>query len=94
MNDERNSSQKIPSLYHYTTQDGLRGIIKSRSLWFTNIFYINDASEFNYIFKLVQEELNLKVQNVLRGLYKPDEYFIVEFLKYILNFSELAKHLT
>ena len=32
-------------LYHYTTMDGLKGIIASKSLWATKIQYLNDASE-------------------------------------------------
>jgi hypothetical protein len=34
-------------LYHYTSQDGLLGIISSASLWATNISYMNDATEFH-----------------------------------------------
>lgn len=44
-------------LFHYTTQAGLRGIIENRSLWFTNILFLNDATEFEYTFRMVQEEL-------------------------------------
>ncbi len=76
MNDEN-----IPPLYHYTTQDGLLGIINSRSLWFTNILYLNDASEFNYIFNLVQDELNLKAKNRLVNVLDPKYSLIVDFLK-------------
>jgi hypothetical protein len=94
MNDERNGSQKIPPLYHYTTQKGLLGIIDSRSLWFTNIFYLNDASEFKYIFKLVQDELNLKVQNALRGLIYQNEPLIIGFLKDTLKFVDLNEYVT
>jgi len=32
-------------LYHYTRLDGLLGIVKSKSLWASNIYYFNDASE-------------------------------------------------
>lgn len=32
-------------IYHYTTQDGLIGIIKESTLWATKIHYMNDASE-------------------------------------------------
>ena len=32
-------------LYHYTTQDGLIGILKENALWATKIHYMNDASE-------------------------------------------------
>jgi hypothetical protein len=44
-------------LYHYTTQEGLLGIIKRRCLWTTNIFYLNDSTEFNYALELVRADL-------------------------------------
>jgi hypothetical protein len=44
-------------LYHYTTQEGLLGIIKCRCLWTTNIFYLNDSTEFNYALELARGNL-------------------------------------
>jgi len=36
----------VPNIiYHYTTQEGLLGILKDGSLWTTKIHYLNDASE-------------------------------------------------
>jgi hypothetical protein len=32
-------------LYHYTSAEGLLGIIQSGELWATNVLYLNDASE-------------------------------------------------
>ena len=51
--------KKTLNLYHYTTQAGLYGIIDSQSLWFTDIFYLNDATEFQYTFDLVHDALDL-----------------------------------
>lgn len=39
-------------LYHYTSQAGLFRIIKSKSIWTTNILYQNDAREFFYSIEL------------------------------------------
>lgn len=36
----------IEKLYHYTTPEGLIGIITNRCLWATGIFYLNDSEEF------------------------------------------------
>lgn len=33
-------------LYHYTTPDGLIGIVENRTLWATDVFYLNDSKEF------------------------------------------------
>lgn len=35
-------------LYHYTSQDGLIGIIESKSIWASNIHYLNDSKEFQH----------------------------------------------
>ena len=50
---------KVPScpVYHYTSVDGFYGIITSRSIWATNILYLNDAAEFRYATQLAREEI-------------------------------------
>ncbi len=35
------------TIYHYTTYDGLLGILKEKALWATKIHYLNDASELS-----------------------------------------------
>jgi hypothetical protein len=45
-------------LYHYTSQDGLLGIIESRSLRATNISYMNDATEFDLSLGLLRDCLS------------------------------------
>ena len=32
-------------LHHYTTAEGLRGILKSKSLWASDLRFLNDRSE-------------------------------------------------
>jgi hypothetical protein len=44
-------------LYHYTTQPGLLGILKTDSLWATKIHYLNDTAEFELAFGLARELL-------------------------------------
>ena len=36
-----------PILYHYTSQDGLFGILESKSIWASKIQYLNDETELN-----------------------------------------------
>jgi len=33
------------TIYHYTTREGLLGILRDRAMWATKIHYLNDASE-------------------------------------------------
>jgi Protein of unknown function (DUF2971) len=35
-------------LYHYTTANGLEGIIRTRAIWASDYRFLNDATEFNY----------------------------------------------
>lgn len=42
-------------LYHYTSQSGLLGMIEYRKMRATNIFYLNDASEYTYAANLILE---------------------------------------
>jgi hypothetical protein len=49
-------SDKI--LYHYTSLEGLLGIIESKSIWATNILYLNDASELNYSMGLLIDQIS------------------------------------
>jgi len=32
-------------LYHYTSTEGLLGILRNRQLWASNVLYLNDATE-------------------------------------------------
>jgi len=51
-------------IYHYTTQSGVLGILKSKSLWTTDILCLNDASEFRLAFDLGKEILEEDGRNV------------------------------
>ena len=43
-------SQLYPELLHYTTLDGLRGILSSGCLWATDASCLNDSSEITHFF--------------------------------------------
>lgn len=44
-------------LYHYTTQKGLLGIVKSREMWVTHTQYLNDRREFVHAVDLARTEI-------------------------------------
>ena len=63
-----NNQRKIPLpklLYHYTTQNGLLGIITTGELWATKIDYLNDLTEFHIAPELAVERLRLIETNPL-----------------------------
>lgn len=43
-------SQAYSELMHYTTLDGLRGILSSNCIWATNTDHLNDSSEISHYF--------------------------------------------
>lgn len=48
----------LPShLYHYTSSNGLLGIITSKKLWATHYAFLNDYNEFEYAKKLIKKIL-------------------------------------
>ena len=42
------------TLYHYTTFTGLLGIVRSRSLWASDVRYMNDSAELRHTADLIQ----------------------------------------
>jgi hypothetical protein len=59
------SAKKPPEhLYHYTSIEGVMGILDKRSLWASQIHFLNDSQEFKYalrIFEKVLAELQGKI---------------------------------
>lgn len=51
-------------LYHYTSSQGLLGILGSNNFWATNIQYCNDSSEVKYGSELIKEIINEKLLHV------------------------------
>jgi hypothetical protein len=44
-------------LYHYTTQNGLLGIVERKEIWASHTQYLNDVREFRHAISVVEEEL-------------------------------------
>ena len=38
-----------PELFHYTTLNGLRGILENGSLWATHYSHLNDSTEIDFV---------------------------------------------
>lgn len=81
-------------LYHYTTVEGLLGILKSNTLWATHVGYLNDATELTYAHNVIQGALQARMGKVtdtielqllerIRGAITPtnngDNYFVTCF---------------
>lgn len=57
-------------IYHYTSAEGLIGILKNQELWFTNIYFLNDNNEMFYTYKLILEVIEELKDNIKPDLYK------------------------
>lgn len=62
-------------LYHYTSVEGLKGIVESNALWATSAYYLNDSAEILYGYRVLHaalenwlKEKNLPETSIARGL--------------------------
>lgn len=63
-----------PELWHYTTLEGLKGILLSHNFWATDYRYLNDSSEIIHSKSIVQKEvLPRVVQTIEQECQKNDE---------------------
>ena len=75
---EQASTKQQPKdgvLYHYTTAEGLKGIIENEELWATSAYYLNDSAEILYGYRLLDFALenwlkraNPQANSISRGL--------------------------
>lgn len=45
-------------VYHYTSQQALLGILKDKAIWATDMFYLDDASEFKHALEIARTQLD------------------------------------
>ena len=64
MNEQKTTSNDL--LWHYTTPEGLTGIIESNSLWATDVFFLNDSAELMHGINIARGIIKQKIPS-LRG---------------------------
>ena len=52
-------------LYKYMSQKSFLNIIESKSIWATDIFYLNDAAEYHHAVGLLKSEIENKSKDIL-----------------------------
>lgn len=58
-------------VFHYTNQEGLIGIVESKSIWATSILHLNDSAEFWYAAQIVRQLVdNLTTQQHLDDILR------------------------
>lgn len=61
-------------VYHYTTAEGLKGIIENRCIWATNVNFLNDISEYHHGIEIVRGEIKeyeVKPETLLAASIEP-----------------------
>lgn len=60
MEESNRSIEKNPPerLYHYTSIEGLKGILESRCFWASRIHFLNDTQEFKYSFDILKKVIS------------------------------------
>ena len=73
MNEQKTTSNDL--LWHYTTPEGLTGIIESNSLWATDVFYLNDSAEFIHGIDIARKIIKQKISSLVGDEKKRSERF-------------------
>lgn len=60
----KNIDEPPSRLYHYTSQAGLLGIVKTKTIWSTRIQYLNDSREFIHTLDLWKRAIDRAIESV------------------------------
>lgn len=58
---ELDKREQPSTIYHFTNDTGLKGIFESGNLWCSDIFSLNDPSEFNYGMNIARDLLKTEI---------------------------------
>ena len=84
-------------LYHYTSGEGLLGILQNKEFWASNVKYLNDPTEPLYFGKLLRTLLkqNPKCNAIFDFFY--DQQYVDDFYDdsvYVISFCQSDNELT
>jgi len=57
------------NLWHYTTVEGLGGILKNQTFWASDYRYLNDASEIIHSKEIIISQLLPRIMEVVKNMY-------------------------
>lgn len=67
------------SLFHYTSQEGLKGIIESTNIYASHIRFLNDAAEYDYAYKVLLSQAEKYKEFFKCTLEIPPDIFVCSF---------------
>lgn len=66
--DDTPSDSPPGVVYHYTTASGLESILRNGVLWATDLLYLNDSAELEYVFSLLSNAADAGSFSTLPGV--------------------------
>ena len=81
------TTDKKDHLYHYTTQEGLIGILETNCLWATHYKFLNDYSEIERIKPELIKHISQSKENFS---YETDSESFAKYKDYICNASNIV----
>ena len=64
-------------VWHYTSSQGLKGIIENNAIWLSDRRFLNDKSECSYVYELINELLENKLTEQLDNNFEEWIYSII-----------------
>lgn len=56
------------NLWHYTNEEGLKGILENKTLWATDYRYLNDSLEFTYSKKIIHQLILPEITKIINDM--------------------------
>lgn len=57
-NQQRDRLPHSSMLFHYTTAEGLKGIVETNELWASSAYFLNDSAEVTYGYGVLRQVLD------------------------------------
>lgn len=84
-----NNKESLPKiLYHYTTSEGFLGILSTKKIWATHIYYLNDSEELNRTLALLDQSVKKGLKKVVKDLFVPQKIIKNEIDIYVISFTK------
>ena len=78
-------ARKPRVVYHYTSANGLLGLLKSEKMWATDIRYLNDSQEFDFGSNLISSRLKARYKSTASKLRRRLFAAFVDSLSMVSN---------
>src|SRR5580658_3744526 len=75
-------------LFHYTSADGLDGILRSKQLWCTDYRFLDDPSEFIYARQVLKARLKSHDEELSKIFFEKEKFILGVAPHYVASLCE------